>query len=232
MDRNLAVITARGGSKRIPKKNIRDFCGKPIIAYSIEAAKKASIFDTVMVSTDSAEIGKIAEEYGAKVPFYRSKKTSDDYATTRDVLMEVLDNYRKRGEFYDVICCLYPTAPFVTPELLQYGMNLMQQGDCYHSYPIVKYSFPPQRAIQVRDGFIKTWQTGYESVRSQDLEPIYHECGMFYYYNVKEYLRTGGHITTNVKPIIMSELLVQDIDTEEDWKLAEIKYKLWKKGEL
>ena len=121
--KKLAIITARGGSKRIPRKNIKEFCGKPIIAYSVEAAVKSGVFDTVMISTDDEEIAEIGKKYGAEVPFYRSEATSNDYATTTDVLMEVIDEYEKRGEHYDMACCIYPTAPFVSADRLKEAMN-------------------------------------------------------------------------------------------------------------
>lgn len=232
MSRKLAIITARAGSKRIPNKNIRNFCGKPIISYGIEAAKESKIFDTIMVSTDSEEIAQIGLKYGAEIPFFRSEENSDDYATTRDVIMEVLDRYKDKGEEFDVICCIYPTAPFITAELLQQGLQLLSNDESYHVYPVVRYSFPPQRGVLVDNGYIDLWQPKYQPCRSQDLEPIYHDCGMFYFYDVKEYFRTNGQIVNKVKPIILPETLVQDIDTEDDWKIAELKYKLWKKESL
>ena len=149
---NLAIITARGGSKRIPKKNIREFCGKPIIAYSILAALESKLFSEVMVSTDDLEIAEIAKQYGANVPFLRSEKTSDDFATTRDVLVEVLTEYEKRGQVFDHMCCIYPTAPFVTAQKLKVAYDTMIEHDADDISPMVRYSYPPQRSFYIRDG--------------------------------------------------------------------------------
>ena len=149
--KKLAIITARGGSKRIPGKNIREFCGKPILAYSVEAAVYSGLFDEVMVSTDDREIAEIGKQYGARVPFYRSERTSDDYATTNDVLLEVLEEYEKRGEYFEAACCLYPTAPFVTAEKLKNAMELLLVSDADTLIPVVAFSYPPQRAMVVKE---------------------------------------------------------------------------------
>lgn len=140
MSHNLAMITARGGSKRIPRKNIKEFCGKPILAYSIEAARASGAFEEVMVSTDDPEIAEIAKKYGASVPFFRSEATANDYASTDDVIMEVLKTYEKRGEHFDNFCCIYPTAPFVTGERLKQAMDLLADSDSV--MPVVPFSYP------------------------------------------------------------------------------------------
>ncbi len=221
--KNIAIITARGGSKRIPKKNIKSFCGKPIIAYSIEAALKSGLFSEVMVSTDSEEIAEIAREYGAKVPFLRSEATSNDFATTRDVLIEVLDRYGELGEKFDIMTCIYPTAPFVTAEKLQKAVELLASSDADAVMPVVAYSFPPQRAMVVRDGCLEYQYPEHKNTRSQDLEPIYHDCGQFYVYRADVY---AGEIqgSGKVLPIEMPEAETQDIDNLSDWMIAEIKY--------
>lgn len=221
--RKIAVITARGGSKRIPKKNIKDFCGKPIIAYSIEAAIDSQLFDEVMVSTDSEEIAGIARQYGANVPFMRSAKTADDHATTNDVLVEVFSEYEKRGQHFELAVCIYPTAPFVTAEKLREAVALLKKEDADQVMPVVRFSFPPQRAFVVREGYLQYQFPENASVRSQDLEPIYHDCGQFYVMKVDNILE-GRPVVKNV-PLIVSELEVQDIDNEEDWKIAEMKYR-------
>ncbi len=221
--RKIAVITARGGSKRIPKKNIKDFCGKPIIAYSIEAAIDSKLFDEVMVSTDSGEIAEIARQYGANVPFMRSAKTADDHATTNDVLVEVFSEYEKRGQHFELAVCIYPTAPFVTAEKLREAVALLEKEDADQVMPVVRFSFPPQRAFVVREGHLQYQFPENASVRSQDLEPIYHDCGQFYVMKVDNILQ-GKPVVKNV-PLIVSELEVQDIDNEEDWKIAEMKYR-------
>lgn len=228
MSESIAIITARGGSKRIPKKNIRDFCGKPIIAYVIEAAIEAGIYDTVMVSTDSAEIAEIAKSYGAQVPFFRSEKTSDDFATTADVLMEVLGTYKKMGEEYKYMTCIYPTAPFVTAEKLRYSMKLLKEKKASMVMPVVAFSYPPLRGYCLKEGKLAMKWTEFYQCRSQDLETIYHDAGQFYSYSVEDFFKAKGVITEGIQPIIVEELEVQDIDNETDWNMAEMKYKLMK----
>lgn len=221
--KTLAIITARGGSKRIPKKNIKDFLGRPIIAYSIEAAISSGVFDEVMVSTDSEEIAEISKKYGASVPFMRSEKTSSDYATTADVLLEVLGEYKKQGKLFDYMACLYPTNPFITPVKLKNAMELISKGDCAEVLPVVSFSYPPQRGyVFTGDGEISYKWEEFKNSRSQDLEKIYHDAGQFYFYNVPMYLQNNG-VKGTIRPIICPEIEVQDIDTEEDWELAELK---------
>lgn len=225
----VAVITARGGSKRIPRKNIKDFCGKPIIAYSIEAAVKSNCFDEVMVSTDDEEIAEIAKQYGAKVPFMRSRETSDDYATMRDVLIEVIEKYKEVGREFEYIVCIYPTAPFVTSEKIKEALRILDKEKCTEVLPIVKFSFPVQRAYVLRNGHAEYRWKDYENCRSQDLEPFYHDAGQFYCYDIAKYIENDEVIMNDVFPIIVSELEVQDIDNQEDWAIAELKYKNMKK---
>jgi N-acylneuraminate cytidylyltransferase len=222
----IAVITARGGSKRIPRKNIKEFCGKPIICYSIEAALKAGIFDEVMVSTDDEEIAEIARSAGASVPFMRSEATSNDYATTNDVLKEVLGEYEKRGQHFDTLVCIYPTAPFITAEKLRKAVELREAKDADEVVPVVPFSFPPQRAFVIRDGNLEYEYPENEKKRSQDLEPVYHDCGQFYVKKTETILQED--LKKKSLPLIMSELEVQDIDNEQDWKLAELKYQMMK----
>lgn len=229
----IAIITARGGSKRIPRKNIKDFCGKPIIAYSIEAALNSKLFNEVMVSTDDNEIAEVAKKYGAEVPFMRSEKNSDDYATTADVLNEVLSEYSKRGKNFKYMCCIYPTAPFVTAEKLQRAFNLLQKEDADEVMPVVKFSYPPQRAFILEDGLLKYKWAQYVLSRSQDLEKFYHDAGQFYFYRTKSFVAVsaqtgGGGGSLKAIPILIDDTEVQDIDELSDWELAEIKYKFLK----
>ncbi|MBP9996941.1 MAG: pseudaminic acid cytidylyltransferase [Lachnospiraceae bacterium] len=219
--RNIAVITARGGSKRIPQKNIKEFCGKPIVAYSIEAAIKSDIFDEVMVSTDSEEIAAVAKKYGAKVPFYRSEATSNDFAGTGAVLNEVVSEYRQRGQEFDFMCCIYPTAPFVTAEKLQKAYNILIEEDGDTISPLVQFSFPPQRGYYIRNGELVAVDPDSMPKRSQDLEPIYHDAGQFYFYRMAKWGKPGKRMN-----IILPDSEVQDIDNFEDWKIAEMKYRL------
>lgn len=223
--KSIAIITARGGSKRIPKKNIKEFCGKPIIAYSIEAALKANCFDTVMVSTDSEEIAEIAKSYGAEVPFLRSEATSNDYATTADVLNEVIEQYSSKGEQFDFMCCIYPTAPFVTAEKLNKAINTLVENNADSLMPVVAFSFPPQRGNVIRNGKLEYQYPEFSQMRSQDLEEVYHDCGQFYVCKVDAFKESGKLVTGNTVPLIMPEEEVQDIDNLTDWVLAEVKYK-------
>ena len=226
---NIAVITARGGSKRIPKKNIKEFCGRPIIEYSIQAAKKAGIFDTIMVSTDNEQIARVARNAGAEVPFMRSQKTSDDYATTADVLKEVLEKYKEQGMVYENVCCIYPTAPFVTGEKLKNALDKLVKERRDSVIPVTSFSFPPLRGMEIKDGCLKYKWEQYSLMRSQDLEEIYHDCGQFYMLRTEIFLKEGKLVTGNTGALIVPELEVQDIDNETDWKLAEMKYQLLKK---
>lgn len=222
---NLAIITARGGSKRIPKKNIKEFCGKPIIVYSIQAAIKAEIFDEIMVSTDNADIADIAVNAGAKVPFMRSKENSNDYATTVDVLKEVIGGYSKQNVNFTYACCIYPTAPFITPQKLKLGMDLLKNKDVDTVVPVVEYSYPPQRGLKIRKNRLISIYDEFINSRSQDLEKMYHDCGQFYCFRIKSFLKTNKLIGKSTVPIVIEELESQDIDTITDWNLAEIKYK-------
>lgn len=224
--RRLAIITARGGSKRIPRKNIKDFCGKPIIAYSIEAALGAGVFDEVMVSTDDEEIAAIAMQYGAKVPFYRSEATSNDFATTNDVLQEVITEYEKRGQHFDAFCCMYPTAPFISADRLRTAMQMLEESEAEKVFPVVQFSFPPQRAVVIREGKLEARYPEHMYTRSQDLEPQYHDAGQFYCFKTEDYLRTLSFWSGNILPLVISELEVQDIDTLTDWEIAEMKWQI------
>lgn len=217
--KTLAIITARGGSKRIPRKNIKEFCGKPILAYSIEAALESGLFDEVMVSTEDKEIAEVAKKYGATVPFFRSEKTANDYATTGDVLNEVLEMYKAMGKEFDVYACIYPTAPFITAERLKDCYAEFLKANSHSLMPVVKFSFPPQRGMKIVDGALEFVWPKNALKRSQDLEPMYHDCGQFYFYSTDPE-RKG------VTPYILPEIEVQDIDNIEDWEIAEVKYKL------
>lgn len=225
--KNIAIIPARGGSKRIPRKNIKPFMGKPIIAYSIEAALQSGLFDEVMVSTDDDEIAEIARQYGANVPFMRSGETSNDYASTEDVIKEVLENYRINGIEFEHLCCIYATAPFVSVQKLHQGFELLKKS--YNSvFTIVAYSYPVQRGLEVIENKVRLMFPEYRDARSQDLSSIYHDAGQFYIARVDSFFRANELWTDNTGGLILSELEVQDLDTETDWKLAEMKFQLLK----
>lgn len=222
--KKLAIITARGGSKRIPRKNIKEFCGKPILCYSIEAAFESEAFDEVMVSTDDAEIAGIALKAGASVPFFRSEEMSGDYASTDEVIMEVLTEYRKNGLTFDAFCCIYPTAPFLTGKRLKAAMDLLETADSV--MPVVPFSYPPQRGLLINSkGFVERQFPEYATARSQDLPKIYHDCGQFYACRTAPFMAAGTTDVERLVPLVLSEMEVQDIDTIEDWEIAEIKYR-------
>lgn len=225
---SIAIITARGGSKRIPRKNIKEFCGKPILLYSVEAALNSGKFDEVMVSTDDEEIANLAKQAGASVPFLRSEKTSGDFATTADVIEEVLSEYAKQEKDFDTACILYPTAPFVTSDKLKNAMDLLIDNGADSVIPVVQFSFPPQRAFVNRDGKIQFANRDFAKTRSQDLEPMFHDCGQFVCFKTEVFLKKRTLVTDNTRGIVCPESEVQDIDTFEDWILAELKYKLMK----
>lgn len=223
--KRIAVITARGGSKRIPRKNILPFLGKPILAYSIEAAIECGQFDEVMVSTDDDEIADIARKYGASVPFMRSEKTSNDFANTEDVLLEVLEEYKKRGSEFDIICCIYPTAPFITALKLTTGLKMLEESEADTLIPVVRFSYPPQRALVKKGDFLVFNQPEHMLSRSQDLEPHFHDVGQFYMIRTKAFLKNRRLMQGVILPYEQDEMEVQDIDNMTDWNIAEIKYR-------
>ena len=222
----VAIIPARGGSKRIPRKNIRPFLGKPIMAYVIDAALRSGLFSEVMVSTDDTEIADVARQYGATVPFLRRVETAGDFATTADVLDEVLDQYEQRGRIFDYACCLYPTAPFVTPDLLGLAFSTLTDRNFDTVYPVQRFSFPIQRAVRLSDGRVDWLQPEHALTRSQDLEPAYHDAGQFYFFNVATFRGTHRLITDNSGGVVIAEMAAHDIDTEDDWRIAEFKFRM------
>lgn len=226
--KSLCIIPARGGSKRIPRKNIKPFLGKPIIAYSIEAALKSGVFDEVMVSTDDEEIVGVAHQYGASVPFLRSAATSNDYATTVDVLLEVINKYKEQGKLFDTICCLYSTAPFVTSDRLKDASS--QINDKVDAcFTIVEYSYPIQRSLRINESdYVEMKYPEHLKSRTQDLEKVYHDAGQFYFVKTDALINEGTVWCKRTAPLILSELEVQDLDTLTDWQLAEMKYQLLK----
>jgi N-acylneuraminate cytidylyltransferase len=223
--KNLAIIPARGGSKRIHRKNIKHFLGKPIIAYSIEAALESNLFDEVMVSTDDEEIATVARRYGASVPFMRTKKNADDFATTADVLLEVLLAYEKNNQKFNNVCCIYATAPFVSVSELIETYKML--NDCTSVVPVVAFDFPILRSfvLNATNNIRYAWPE-FAMTRSQDLEKHYHDVGQWYWVKNKTFLAEKTLITSHCKGFIKSAMLSQDIDNEEDWKMAEMKYKI------
>ena len=223
---SVAIITARGGSKRIPRKNIKEFLGRPIIEYSIKAAIDSEIFDEVMVSTDDEEIANIAKQAGANVPFMRSADTANDYATTTDVIGEVLKQYQEVGVEFEYACCIYPTAPFVTAKCLKEAMTILSEKNADSVIPVVRFGFPPQRGLVINEDKLSFKWPEYTFSRSQDLEPFYHDAGQFYCLNVKSFEEQKSLFMKNTCSYVRDEMEVQDIDNMSDWKLAELKYRM------
>lgn len=218
----LCIIPARGGSKRIPRKNVKAFLGKPILLYSIETAIDSGLFDEVMVSTDDSEIAGLARQALASVPFMRSPERSGDYATTMEVILEVLEKYRELGKAFDYVCCMYPTAPFARPEHLREGLNKMLNEQLKTTFPVVSFSYPVWRGLKQEDGLIKMIWPEHITTRSQDLETVYHDAGQWYWLNMTQGL--DQVFTDRSGAIVLDDLSVQDIDTPEDWRVAELKY--------
>ena len=222
----IAIIPARGGSKRIPRKNIKEFCGKPILAYSVEAALNSKLFDEVMVSTDDNEIAEIAKKYGASVPFLRSAETANDFAILKDVLNEVLAKYSELGMNFDEVCCILPTAPLVETVDIMNSHEILEKEECVSVVPVVKYSYTIFRSLKLQNGrLVMNWPENFPK-RSQDLPDAYHDAGLFYWYSKKYFEEKIAGFGENACPYILNEKKVQDIDTLDDWKIAEIKYKL------
>jgi N-acylneuraminate cytidylyltransferase len=222
----IAIIPARGGSKRIPGKNIKPFIGKPVIAYSIEAAITSGLFDTVMVSTDVLSFAEIAKQYGAEVPFLRSDENSNDFASTVDVIIEVLDWYKTHNRVFESGACIYPCAPFITKDILKKSFNILSEKEADCVFPIIEYGHPIQRALKYSGkGPVTPFDNSFSKQRTQDLEKAYYDAGMFYTFNTAAIYKNKNLRTDNTFPIEINELNAHDIDSEDDWELAELKYK-------
>lgn len=223
----LAIILARGGSKRIPRKNIRPFHGRPILAYPIAAALESGCFDEVMVSTDDAEIAKIARECGATVPFLRSAQNAHDFSGSDDAMAEVILQYRALGRAYTHVCALYSTAALTTAEHLQRGQAMLTADPALTAVlPVLRFSFPIQRALVARGGRLPLLQPEHYHSRSQDLEAAYHDAGQWYWLQADKFLQTRELMGPNSTGLVLSEMDAQDIDNEDDWAVAELKYEL------
>jgi len=219
---NIAIIPARGGSKRIPNKNIKKFCGKPIIAYSIEVALNSGLFDQVIVSTDSQDIADVALQYGAQVPFLRPLLLSDDITGTTPVVVHAIEWLEAQGHIIDNVCCIYATAPFLQPQYLKQGIDNLAYKNCDFSFSAASYPFPIQRAIRIlSSGGVEPMYGEHIASRSQDLEPAYHDAGQFYWGTCQSFKTLQSPFTATSMPVILPRHLVQDIDTLEDWICAE-----------
>lgn len=219
---NIAIIPARGGSKRIPRKNIKEFHGKPLIAYSIEAAKASQCFDRIIVSTDDIEIAEIAKQYGAQVPFIRPAEISDDFSTTMDVMQHAIKYCTEQGYEPNLVCCIYATAPFLLPEYLQQGAEEFKDDTIEYAFSATSFPFPIQRAIKLTDtGRVNMFYREYADTRSQDLTEAYHDAGQFYWGNASAFSQGKAIFAEHSKAVLLPRKRVQDIDTPEDWELAE-----------
>ncbi len=218
----IAIIPARGGSKRIPNKNIKSFVGQPIISYSIKAAQAADLFDRIIVSTDSEEIAEVAKIYGSEVPFIRPAELADDFTGTIPVLLHALNWLSEHGFATDYFCCIYATAPFIQPEHIIEGFNLLKKRNAATAFSVTTFPYPIFRALKIgEDGCIEMFWPEHENSRSNDLPEAYHDAGQFYWGNTKRFLTEKKLFSSDSVPVILPRYLVQDIDTPEDWKTAE-----------
>jgi len=223
---NIAIIPARGGSKRIPHKNIKAFCGKPIIAWSIEAAKASTLFDHIAVSTDDEEIAEVAKQWGAEVPFIRPAKIADDHTGTTAVMAHAIDWYAEEGQIPDKVCCLYATAPFVSADDLRRGLAVLTETGSDYAFSVTSYAFPIQRAIHITAaGKIKMFNPEFFNTRSQDLEEAYHDAGQFYWGKAEAWQQERIIFSPAAAAVLLPRHRVQDIDTPEDWARAEWMFK-------
>jgi pseudaminic acid cytidylyltransferase len=223
--KKICIIPARSGSKRIPGKNTKSFLGKPIIAYVIETALQSRAFDEIMVSTDSEKIAETAVKYGAAVPFLRSEKNSGDFASTADVLCEVLEEYQRAGKKFEIACCIYPTSPLITERHLKEAEQKLVKNNFDTVFSVLKFSYPVQRGLKMNGDKIEMLWPENKNKRSQDLEPVYHDAGQFYFFSCDTFLKTKTLFTDNSGCILLSDYEAQDIDNESDWVMAELKYK-------
>ncbi|OHD98035.1 MAG: pseudaminic acid cytidylyltransferase [Sulfurimonas sp. RIFCSPHIGHO2_12_FULL_36_9] len=226
----VAIIPARGGSKRIPRKNIKDFFGKPLIAYSIQTAVESKLFDKVIVTTDDEEIAKIAKEYGAEVPFIRPKELSDDFTGTGDVVKHALNYLKEHGEEFDFVCTIYATAPLLQPRYLIEGFEALKNSDAINAFSATSMPFPIQRTFKLdKNGRCEMFTPEHYMARSQDLEEAYQDAGQFYWSRLDK-KSSDIMFGKDSIPIILPRYLVQDIDTLEDWIRAEYMYEAVKKS--
>lgn len=223
----LAIIPARGGSKRIPRKNIKPFCGKPMMAWSIEAARRSGCFDHIIVSTDDSEIAEVARQHGAEVPFTRPPELSDDYVGTIPVIAHAIDWMSRNTGDISFACCIYATAPFVQPEDLRRGFGLLQDSGADYAFSVTSYAFPIQRAIRITaNARVEMFNPEHFNTRSQDLEEAFHDAGQFYWGHAQAWLSERVIFGRRSVPVILPRHRVQDIDTPEDWERAEIMFNI------
>jgi pseudaminic acid cytidylyltransferase len=223
--KKVAIIPARGGSRRIPEKNIKIFAGQPIIAYSIKAAKDSNLFDRIILSTDSEKIAEIGESYGAEVPFIRPSELSDEFTGTAEVLIHAINWLNERDKFYPYFCCIYPTAPFLEKEYLVKGFDILCKTNASTAFSVTSFPYPIFRALKIdTNNRIKMFWPEHKHSRSNDLPDAYHDAGQFYWFDTKKFLQEQTIISSDSMPVFLPRYLVHDIDTPEDWQTAEIFY--------
>lgn len=222
---NVAIIPARGGSKRIPRKNIRPFCGKPMIAWSIEAALESECFKRVIVSTDDEEIATIARGFGAEVPFMRPAGLADDQTATIPVIAHAVDFFQERGITHQWACCIYATAPFIRSLDIRRGLELVVEAESDYAFPVTSFPFPIQRSVRInQNGQVEMFYPEHFNTRSQDLEDAYHDAGQFYWGRPEAWLEGKPIFSGKSVPVLLPRCRVQDIDTVEDWQRAELMF--------
>ena len=227
----LCIIPARGGSKRIPRKNIKSFCGQALIGYSIKAALESKCFDQVIVSTDDTEIAKVAQNFGAIAPFVRPDSLSNDYTSTISVIRHAIEWFDDQNQLPLEVCCLYATAPFVTSNAIQMSYDQMQQTQADYCFTVTSFAFPIQRAFKItEENRLEMFYPENLEKRSQDLEESYHDAGQFYWGKADSFRQNKTLFSKAATPYILPRYLVQDIDTPEDWRRAELMYQVLKKG--
>jgi pseudaminic acid cytidylyltransferase len=228
---SIAIIPARGGSKRIPRKNIKPFLGKPMIAYPIEVAKMSGLFERIIVSTDDREIAEVATRFGAEAPFVRPAALADDYTGTDDVIKHAVEWLGSHGACPEYVCCVYPTSPFLQRSHLAEGYEALAASDKPFAFSVTSFPYPIQRALRIRsDGALEAMQPEYTTFRSQDLEPAFHDAGQFYWGRARAFLEGVCSHSASSIPVILPRHLVQDIDTPEDWRRAELMYRALQLG--
>lgn len=229
----LAVIPARGGSKRIPRKNIHSFAGKPIIGYSIEVATECGLFDRVIVSTDDAEIAQVSQRFGAETPFLRPKELADDFTGTNAVVKHAIQWFGEHGSQVNYACCIYATAPFLQPRYLLEGFRKLRESGKSFVFSVTSFSFPIQRALHLNAaGEIEAFFPEHKFARSQDLIQAYHDAAQFYWGTAQAFLDEVVTYSNNSLPIVLPRHLVQDIDKPEDWHHAELMYEVLKQVDI
>ena len=223
----IAVIPARGGSKRIPRKNIRMFCGRPIIAFSISAAKESQLFDQIVVSTDDEEIASVARDCGATTPFIRPNEISDDFTGTNAVVKHAINWFAGQGHDVAYACCIYATAPLIQARFIRDGYDILVGSDAAFAFSVTSYAFPIQRALRLTpDGRVDAMYPEHRMTRSQDLEPAYHDAAQFYWGTARAFLEDAPLFSSRSAGVVLPRFLVQDIDTVEDWEQAELMYRI------